>query len=244
MLAENDIDQSSDYWYAQLALVCTDSPQAIEKAKGIQILKQEFEIRDTLEEGCRAIQQLVELLPEMWLYFCYDRTTGRYTLVKDLSKTHSELLDPRTPNCNKFMVGYYYLFKASACDMEAIRKGMHVLVDCKNVGWHNKRACTVSKEMFDLVMAKYPFGMTVKHYSTGVIFNLFYSMLKKVLPDQSKLHFQNGFTSYCALRDVFLVPTTKAANERLVASLQQALKERYEHENMFSLHTEENGSRE
>lgn len=237
------LDTVSDYWCAQLAMVGEGLPgqdltELVGMAKGTQTFKREFDIRDTPEEGCRALQRLVELAPQMFLHFGFEESEGTFLLAQDGNGCDFSIVNSTPRNFNAFMVGMYYMLHAATCDMDFIRKGTIIHVDCTNVGWSRKNDYKTRKQVYAVLFARYPVAATGRHINAGVIFNLLFGIAKKVLPHGpgKRIQFQNSYNSDVALSDFYLVPTVEAANERLVASLQESLRKRYQNEKRFSLY--------
>lgn len=237
----NGLDMVSDYWCAQLAIaregiLDEHLEKLLDMAKGIETFKREFNIRDTLEEGCRALQELVELVPTLLLYYGFDRIQGTCTCALDVNGVDATNINSTPRNYDAFMVGLYYLHHAFSYDMETLRKGLVSQVDCGNVDWGKKSNFKIVKQVFAVLLSQYPVTIIASHVNTGVIFNLLFGIAKKVLPKKKMHIIRDCCTSDISLSDFFMLPTVEATNARLVSALQESLKIRYQNEKRFSLY--------
>jgi hypothetical protein len=82
-----DLDNLSDYMYAQFAVACRGNvDEALEMCLGLQEFKKEYKILYTHNEGCRCIQELFKLFPEAFLSFSFHERDGAYIYLQDMSK--------------------------------------------------------------------------------------------------------------------------------------------------------------
>ena len=232
-----EIDNLSDFWYAQLAIVCHDNvDDAVQRAQALQHFRQEYAIADTLSEGYRAIKDLVELFPGAFLSNYFNEEVGIHVLVHDHSKYETSSL--KTPEkVRKWFVGLYYMSQSGAPDFESIRKGFLSMVECGHVRYSMKQDFKLMHEMFSQLLSVYPTNASLWHYNTGVVFNLMATMMKKALPRHLRDKFRVGLTTAggMSLNDIFLVPNSDAAAERVLLGIQATLKKRAENESRFSL---------
>lgn len=228
-----ELDAVSDYFCVQLALIAKeDVGEAVERALGLQAFKEEYNILDTYEEGSRCLRELVKLLPRMWLSFAYSHDDGMYVEAHDLPKFDVSLIDT-AEKVRTFLAGVYYIHHAMNSDFAGIRNGTIVLVECEGFDWTKKATFNFQNRVFTELLSHYPYSIEGRHYNTGTVFNIYLSMLRKLLPKKLKRTLQVGFQLDERLDKYFLVPTVEAAEERMLLRMEECLRRRYTNQTTF-----------
>ena len=240
--SDAELDNLSDYMYVQLALIeKQDVKAALDRANRLQAFRQEYKIVEgSLPQAQQAFQRGLTLFPGFYLSLSYildEEGTGAYTSVFDLTKMTSETLKQRVDAQDILMRSFYFQFHSMCPDFEAIREGYCAVVECD--GFDPKKQFglkVVSKHWNELILV-YPFEiMSVKHYHTGVLFNILVSLAKRVLPWEVHRRLEVGLVCPAGrLSNVFLTPSLSAANERLMKQFTKALQLRYQNEANFTL---------
>ena len=226
-----ELDLISDYKYAQLAIIERDNVEgAIAAATALQAIREEYKFIDSCEEGVRSLRKVVEYNPRKFLNFSFSETEQKHVFVHDVCQRVSQ-----EENIETYMAGAYYLFQTVTMDFESIRRGIIVLIECQGYDWNQKRSWKLAQKMFMELIYYYPVKGEFRHYHNGLVFNIFASMLKKLLPTRLCNSFHTGCQLDARLDELFLVPTPEAANERIMERLKAALELRYSNEQSFSL---------
>ena len=226
-----ELDPLSDYMCAQLAIVEKDNLfGAIAAARALQTLREEYHFIDSYEMAVAGLRKVVQANPRKFLLFCFSTNERRYVLAHDTCQRVSDAEDLQT-----YMAGAYYLYQTMSMDFESIRQGIIVLVECEGYDWRQKRSWIFAKKMFMELIYYYPLRGEFRHFHNGMIFNIWASILKKLLPDRLARSFYSGCRMDSSLRELFLVPTPEDANARLMERMRIALELRYWHEKSFSL---------
>lgn len=230
-----DLDNLSDFMYAQLALICEDNAEdAVRRAYGLQAFREEYNILDTYEDGCRYIRAMIDLFPEEFLSFSFSHQDGTYVLVHDASKLKTTNLT--TPKkVEAFFAAAYYFHQAMIPDMESARKGTIVLVECSQYTFTQKQNFNIQKQLFSQLLSIYPFKGSLQCYHTGLVFNLLASMFRSVLPTKLKDKIKTGLILDQSLDAYYLVPSVEAAAQRVIQRMEETLKKRHENLNTFVL---------
>ena len=229
------LDELSDFMYAQLAIVCEDNVRdAVDRAQALQDFRQEYSILDSCEDGCHAIKKMAQLQPLFLLSSNFSPGDGAYAVAMDLTKVDTTAFSTEA-QIRSYFAGCYYIGNANFPDLESMRKGLIVLVECEGFDWKKKPNFKLIQKLYSQLVSIYPLRAKLMHYHTGVIFNVMSAALKRLLPQELKDQFQIGLTFEARLDSVFLVPTAEAANQRLLHKLEMGLKRRSQNEESFSL---------
>lgn len=233
-----ELDNLSDYWYAQLTLVeLGDTHAALERVVALQQVRQEYKIVDSLVEAKRALREGLRLglFPDL-LAFDFNLVRGGLFLAWDMAKQENKAAFKSNPRAEDIVVKQlYFIYQALTCDMEAIRRGHTMMIECE--GYSLTSGVDMSMiRMFLNVVEHYPINVQAhQHYNNGVLANAILSMGRKLLPSdlQEKVHF--GLRSPERLDRIFLNPTPEAAMARMLAKIDAALERRYRNESIFAL---------
>jgi hypothetical protein len=231
---DTEIDNLSDFMYAQMAIICRgDVEVALEKCLGLQEYRKEYSVLDTYEEGGRCCQDIFEMFPEEFLSFSFSARDGTYVVMQDIGKFDPTVLGgPKM--ADKWLKSMYYLHNVFCPEFESIRRGILMLTDCGEfTRW---RECLRHfKALFSELLFYYPFDIRVRNFNTGAMVNVSFSMLRPLLPAHLKEKFGCGFQFEGSMRDTFLVPSVEEANQRTFARMMVTLHQRYQNEKTFSL---------
>ena len=230
-----ELDNLSDFWYAQLAIVCKDNVEdAVQRAVGLQSFRQEYNILETLHDGQRRLSDYVRLLPQYLLAFSFSHQDDSYVVVLDWNKANFSSLSS-VEKVNSFFAGAYYLHHALQPDIASIRNGCIALAECEGVEWSKKLDFKLLHKLASQMASFYPYKPVVKHFHTGLVMNVLLSLTRQFLPGEFKEKLQTGFSCHARLDTLFLVPTAEAAMERMLCRMHESLKRRFEKSNAFSL---------
>ena len=232
--ANAEIDNLSDFFYAQFGIICKDNVEdALERAAALQGFRAEYSVKDTYEDGCLCIKQLFLLMPEQFLDFSFNDREGAYVFTTDSTKMDSTQLS----SSNRFsawMAATYYMQTAYCPDMDSIRKGITVVAECDGWSWTKKQDFKVFQAMFSQLVSVYPLNGHVRCYHTGVIWNVMGSILSRLLPANAN-SIKTGFKAESRLDQYYLVPDEATAKQRMYQQLVDTLKRRYDNERDFKL---------
>ena len=95
-------------------------------------------------------------------------------------------------------------------DIETIRRGAIVIVECEGLGME-KEAYKLNNAFFTQFLSQYPFLGKCRFFHTSPILNVLASMLRKILPKEVRDNFQFGCKFDGHLGEAFLVPTVEEA---------------------------------
>lgn len=243
--AQPEIDVISDFMCAQLAIATEgNTAGAVERAAGLQAVREEYKFVDHYQEGRTGLRQLIERNPRQFLSFSYSELEGKFVLVHDAAQcdvsSARQMADgyrassPRD-QVRTLLVGGYFLHHAMSMDFTSIRQGVIVMIECEGYNWSMKGDWKILQRFFSEVLQYYPMRGQLRHFHNGLVFNIMASMLKPLLPEQMKDSFQVGCQFDGRLDEVFLVPTMEAASQRILERLGQALGRRYQNEHAFKL---------
>lgn len=230
-----DLDNLSDLMYAQLAMVCKNNIEnVIQRCYAMQDFKQEYSLVDTKEQGQRYLEWGVQLFPQHLLSFGFCQDDGKHVIVHDLAKFEPKAFT--SPNmADDWCKVLYYLHLLMFPDLESIRKGIVQIVECQ--GMRNMRTDILNfyNSFYSQYLVHYPMAGQCRCFHTGTMVNILVSLLRRMLPEDLKDDFLVGYQFDGNLGEAFLTPTVKEANARLLVRMEEALKQRYDHEKSFSL---------
>jgi hypothetical protein len=136
--AEPEIDNLLDFWYVQLAVVCrNDVVSAVERARNMQYFKQEYDIRDTMEDAKRTIQNLNNLFEHFVISFSYNGTNKNYVVVIDMTTMDYRALQTDRA-WRDYLAGVYYLKQAAFPNFECMCQGITILHECQGFDFYGK----------------------------------------------------------------------------------------------------------
>ena len=232
-----EIDNLSDFMYVQLAVVHQGNlANAVESASRLQQTRQDYSLLDTYEEGIRIQQKMVQLFPGMYLSFTYAPEEGCFVLVFDITKLDQSIL-----NCvektRTWIASCFYNFHSFSPDFQSIRNGCIYIAECQDYRWKANMVDYKTAEIFwGVIGSVYPLTITkMRCFHTPMVFNVLFSMTKRLVPSEFSTKFQVGCQYEGRLDSLYFVPTPEAATQRLLGRFAECLKRRYENEKAFKL---------
>lgn len=237
--ANPEVDNLRDFMYAQLALsVENDVGLAVEKALHLQHFREEYEITDTVEEGHKAMQDFMELMPGMFLAFTYYASGEHYTLIYDLAAFDCGKVHGSTQGARILMVGLYYCSCALTPDFSAIRNGTVMLCESAGFDWTKNLDLKTCRKVYVELLNVYPiYFQKFRYFNSGIFLNMLQSMKKRFLPAKITDKIETGclLPGGAWLPSLYLVPTPEAASERFCNRIAASLKKRQDNELEFNL---------
>jgi hypothetical protein len=226
-----ELDNLSDFMYCHLAIVVGDDVEdAVKRATHLQTFRQNFRVLDTLEDGRKAFQEMIEILPEFVLALEFHEDS--YSLFFNLKGFDASLLT--TPEkLNAIIKGYYYIRQCLSADFETIRQGVFIHFECNGYDWTKHLSVKHYRKFWDAFMKSYPFRFTAKWYHTGRLLNVANTAAKKIYYQNLLDDFQIEAPAF--LDEIYLQPNLEIANRRLLLTLENALRRRFQMEREFSL---------
>ncbi|CAB9503204.1 expressed unknown protein [Seminavis robusta] len=146
-----------------------------------QHFRQEYYVRDTLEDAAVRMKQMFDLAPGQFLDFSFNPSLGCYVFVNDPTKLDSTQFTT-SAKINGFMGGTHYFHNAFFPDMDSIRKGIVVMAEAEQWSWTKKQDFRIIQKQFDEFIGVYPFIGQCRFYNSGLVFNMMAAILRRVLP--------------------------------------------------------------
>ena len=235
-LATPELDPVTDFWYAQLAIVDKDDIEsALERLHHLQAFRQEYDVRDRFEEGRRCLHKFVGMFPRHILSYSFNFTEGCFVFITDQSATDLGQLSS-VEQVSEYLKHAYYFATVFNPDLEGVRRGASFLLECEGFDWAKHVSADTYKRLWTELACQYPMNFNqVKHFHTGMFYNLLLSLTKRFLPQSIRSKLLTGCQFDQRLDTLYLVPTVEIANQRLLARLENCLSRRYENEATFSL---------
>ncbi|CAB9505723.1 expressed unknown protein [Seminavis robusta] len=197
--------------------------------------RQEYDVRNTVDEGVSALRKFVHLMPLHFLGFSLNPASGGYVYIGDMKFFDQHIL--KTPNgWRTNMTGNYYLFHAMSPDFLSIRTGISWILECDGFSLSNmdyttaRRLCTDIYSFYPVVVQQ------LKYYHCSIFFNILLSSTKAFLPKSVKSKFRVGCVFPSGRLDgLCLVPDLQTAMERIIQQMQEGVRRRYAMEAAFRL---------
>ena len=243
----------SDTEYAQHALVSMgDAATALQRIENLHWFRDEYGIDDTPEQGVQCLHQWMNLQPGFLLRIDVCPDTGEGILVAD----HGAFYPSRALVCSStdhtaeqnwkiHARGHYYLLRTLNPSLRSIREGVFALMEASTMSWGNYSS-TYMHRMQQELRAHYP--MKFKKcmvYNTSGVANLVYALAKRFMPRDFIKVVEVGCQihqtdSIClkppmTLPDLYLEPTSQAAQGYLLKRVGEILAMRAENEKNFRL---------
>lgn len=240
--ANNDIHNLSDFEYVQYALTCEpeESLEFIVRKRifTLQCFKEEYKVKESLEEGVTVFHQLTLTLPGLILALEKDQPNGNYVCIQDWSK----LLISRVKSPDKlreFLVGHYYLYHAWNPDFRAMRLGVRNVFECEGTTFVNYDQ-TFFEVFMEHLYIGYPLKHQVQHFlHTPSVVNIVVGLCKRFFSPafMDTLHIGEDLEGFDGQRiDVFFnVPTPELARQKLVQNVETSLRLRQQNQLSFCL---------
>lgn len=236
-VADNpDINMVSDFMCAQLALLDGDDIEhAMERLSDLQAFREEYDIRDSIQEGVRIFADYLDLMPGLHLSYTFNDERGNYVMIYDNTKFKtSNITSEKHIRC--WLGGTYYTLAMYCPDFEAIRRGAIIIVECEGHDWKQHFGSKIMKRMWSEIATVYPCGWEkVQYFNNGLAMNIIISMVRPFLPEALKQKLEFGCQFEQRLDTIYLVPSAEEANLRLLVRVEESLRVRYYNEHRFSL---------
>jgi hypothetical protein len=238
IVADPEIDNLSDFMYAQWALMCQNNvEQAVHKARQLQWFREEYGISDCTEQCRQMVVGACTLCPGGFLSLSYNHRDGNYVLIYDMAAIDSHKCYATVESTRVSLGSVYYMFQAMNPDFQAIRQGIVFLVECSGFDWRqNMDLASFRKAWCELLLVYPKRFQKIKYFNTGVFMNLMNSLKKRFLPK----HIMDKIDSTCKLdgcrlSDLYAVPTLEACHQRLLARVEDSIWKRQQNEASFRL---------
>lgn len=233
--ASNEIDNLSDFMYAQYALIDQDNvQQALRRIQHFQIFRQEYRLLDTADEGTQILHRLVGLLTNIMLSVSFNQEEGNFVLVMDIAAFREKNL--KTDADYRYLLGFvYYIGHVLSPDFTAIRQGTFYVIECDGYDWKNLTMST-RRRLWTESLAVYPYRIQqIKYFHTGIYANMAAALMKRFLPVEVYSNIAVGCQFAGRLDTFYAVPTRELANERFLRRTETCLIARYENIRDFRL---------
>ena len=112
---------------------------------------------------------------------------------------------------------------------------MILIAECEGLDWMKTDMRTMSRVWEEFLVAYPVIFRELKLFHTGVVANLTFSLLKKILPERIHSKYNLGCQFDGRLDTYYRIPTEEAADQRVQAEMECFLKMRYDNEKSFSL---------
>jgi uncharacterized coiled-coil protein SlyX len=150
VMASAEIDNLTDFMYAQWAIVSLaehqhvvervqeDMPALLERILSLQDLREEYLVKETLQDGCQLMEKVIcRLLPGWFLSFNYMDDRGCYLRVASITKFDMSIFTFKD-RARMWLAAVYYINHAHCPDLEAVRQGFVQYIECKGYEWRSQ----------------------------------------------------------------------------------------------------------
>lgn len=219
-----DVEVPCDFECVQHALVANGNIQeALNRIVGLQHFRNEYDIKDTVEDAVQSINNLMEHHPGIVLHFeerpiqtaGFDDDASReyggtyYLFVTDFNHIDSA---NAIEHPNFFIPGMYYCYQATFPHFDAIKEGHLNIVESEGVSWkdhiaHFEFHVKVASQIWQIYPAKVK---EISIYNNPSAFNVIYSLMKPFLDD----HFKQNVRLGCRLDEESTIGSTDDINIR------------------------------
>jgi hypothetical protein len=151
--ADPEIDNLNDFCYVQLAVICLENvEEAVEKARDMQGFRNEYNVRDDLEDAKKTVWEYLNLYDNFILSFTYSEDEKSYVLAVDFAA-----MDYKAVQTDKAwrtnIAGIYYIKQAMVPDFLSMCNGITILHECDGFDFYGKfgglnHISRLSKELF------------------------------------------------------------------------------------------------
>jgi hypothetical protein len=119
-----DIRNVSDMEYIHHALIAkNDVAEAVRRIQGLQYFREEYRIKDTIEEGTELIRAFLKQQDGFVLTVDVDLEKGHFVWVYDNAKIRPDRVD-FPEDWRVYLGGIYYMFQAMHSNIQACRQGV------------------------------------------------------------------------------------------------------------------------
>jgi hypothetical protein len=168
--ADPELDNLNDYSYVQLAIACHGNVElALEKARDMQGFREEYEVRDSLEDAKKTIWEYSNLFDEQVIIaFSYSKDEQCYIATMDLAAMDNKALQTdKAWRTN--LAGVYYIKQAMVPDFFSMVNGIVIIHECDGFDFFGKFGGLnhVTRLSQELVGAQPVYHREVKWFHTG-----------------------------------------------------------------------------
>jgi hypothetical protein len=232
-----NMDNLRDFHYAQLGLADggnTDAAAA--RAMHWQNIRDEYKVKDTYEEGCQCLRELLSTFPGVFLAVFFSLHHDSYCLAYDISKFQLTMLTSQPKAFDVLIRGLFYVLQALCMDMESIRKGITLAIDCTDFDWDKHLNNDAERRIWEELMGVFPCRYrSIEYVNAGYQINVMTSLKKEYLSREVTDRIQTQRQVDGKLSDLYLVPTAEAATQHLLSELEKYLRKRYENALNFTV---------
>lgn len=134
VMADDKLKDLSDFEYAQHAIASNGNLEsALQKVSGLQTFREEYNVRDTLEEGFQALEDFQKQQPWFVLDVEYEPRFGHFVCVYDYGVMDPDAAMKMPNDWRTYIVGLYYIFQLMQANIGAIREGLVHIVECEGM---------------------------------------------------------------------------------------------------------------
>jgi hypothetical protein len=234
--SSEDICPLPDLEYVQFALISRGNlEEAMERIRGLQEFRQEYNINDNLEEGNEILHKFVKHYhPGCILTVAYNDVDDNFVFIYDRSQLRYDSL--RLPEEWRIAFGaIFYINHMMSQDVKAMREGSIFIAECEGVTRHRLSFNAIST-FWHHFLHHYPMKYKeIKFFHTNVITNLSFSMMKPLMRPEIRECFHIGCQFGANIGSLYRLPTPEIAKERTLRRLEFFLKRRYANQARFKL---------
>lgn len=247
-----DLQNLTDLEYAQYALVSqNDVDDALRRARGLQLFRQEYGINETLDQAMELINALIIQQPGMLLSVDKAKTNPtapevenhpdlhcHYLMVFDFARINPKAL--HLPRDKRDMLGaLYYLHHATQTNPTLMRNGILFIAECEGMTFDNVNVDFVGpiyREMKNF----YPINLKeISWLRAATAATVMFALCKPFFPPevQSKVNLGCEFDAFDGrLDELFLTRETPEENAMLILKrVKNHLTERFHNAALFRL---------
>lgn len=186
--ADPEADNLSDFWYAQLAIVDrNDLEEAMCHAIDMQSFRQEYDIKDNMEDAKKSVWEFMTLFENFTISFSYCKRTQGYIWVNDIpAQDFSVLVSEK--EWRSYLAAIYYIHQAMNSDFLSINNGYSLVHECEGFDITTFGGLRHCNRFVRELGSKYPTRhAAVKFYNTSKLFrrSSFIYAWKKSIQDPS-----------------------------------------------------------
>ncbi|CAB9525560.1 expressed unknown protein [Seminavis robusta] len=236
--AAEDIRNVSDMEYVHQAIIAKDDVDgALKRLRGLQDFRDEYKIKDTVEQGIELIKGFLRQQEGFLLTIDVDREKGHFVWVYDTAKIAPERCD-YPDDWQIYLGAMYYQMNAMHSNMFAIREGVVHIGECEGMSQKNFNLTHIRRIFSDLC-EHYPFQhKELSWIRTPLAANLLYSFMRPLMRSDASYKFQTGctFSGYSDRLDgLFHSPSAEVSERFLLLRIQEYLTTRYFLEKNYKL---------
>ncbi|CAB9501308.1 expressed unknown protein [Seminavis robusta] len=231
-----DLSNISDFLCAQLAIVEPNNMEAaLNRIRQMQWFKEEYDIRDSLEDARKLVQEYLCLFENHILSFSYSYEHGSYICCIDCAACDKDALQTEK-QWQTNLGGFFYMHNAMNPDLMSMRNGVIMVYECEGFTFSKMGGIKTANRITKDFVAFYPTKhQSLKFYHTGMFMNLLLAVSKPLLPQGVTARNEVGCIFQGRLDTFYLVPSAADAQQRNYIRVMDALSRRYANEASFRL---------